>query len=57
VFAAVGALGCELSLFLILAFLVVNDWSVDTGTMTYMPLVSLSARMQGYDKVMEHFPF
>jgi len=65
VFAAVGALGGELSLFLFFPFSIVDDRSavVVAGTMIYMPLISFPARVQedgevmGHLEVMEHFPF
>jgi len=62
-FAAVGALGGELSLFLFFPFPVVDDRSAVAGTMIYMPLISFPARVQEDGKVMEHlevmehFPF
>jgi len=65
VLAAIGALddsvvGCivgELSVFLLFLFLVVDDRSAFTGTIIYVPLISLPARLQEDDEVMEHFPF
>ena len=59
VFAAVGALGGELSLFLFFPFSVVDDSSavVVAGTMIYMPLISFPVRVQEDGEVMEHFPF
>jgi len=63
VFAAVGALGGELSLFLFFPFSVVDDRSAVAGTMIYMPLISFPARVQEdgevmeHLEVMEHFPF
>ena len=69
VFSAVGALGgelsfgCELSLggvlslFLFLPFSVVGDRSAVAGTMIYIPLTSVPARVQEDCEVMEHFLF
>jgi len=63
VFAAVGALGGEVSLFLFFPFSVVDDRSAVAGTMIYMPLISFPARVQEDGEVMEHlevrehFPF
>ena len=57
VIAAVDALGGELSLFLFLPFLVVNDRSAVEGTMMYMPLTNFPTRVQEDGKLMEHFPF
>jgi len=57
VFAAVGAFGGELYLFLFLQFLVVNDRSAVTRTKIYMPLISFPTRVEDDGEVMEHFPF
>jgi len=57
VFAAVGALAGELSLFLFQPFSVVDDRSAVAGTMMYMPLTSFPAMVQEDGKLMEHFPF
>ena len=53
----VGSIGGGLSLFLLFLFSVVDDSSVVTGTMIYMPLIDFPARLQEDDNVMEHFPF
>jgi len=52
-----STLGSELSLFLFLPFLVVDDRSAVAGTMIYMPLVSFPERVQEDGDVMEHFLF
>jgi hypothetical protein len=57
VFPAVGAFGGELSLFLFLLFLVVDDRSAVAGTAMYLPLTSFPARVQQDGEFMEHFPF
>jgi len=49
-------LGSELSLFLFLPLLVVNDRSAVAGTIIYMPLISYAARVQDDGEGMEHFP-
>jgi tetrahydromethanopterin S-methyltransferase subunit C len=55
--SVVSTLGTEVSLFLFLPFLVVDDRSTIAGTMIYIPLVSFPARVQEDGKVIEHFPF
>jgi len=63
VFAAVGALGGELSLILFFPYSVVDDRSAVAGTMIYMPLISFPPKVQEdgevmeHLEVMEHFPF
>lgn len=53
--SVISALDSELSLFLFLHFLVVDDRSAVAGTMIYMPLISFLARVQEDGKVMKHF--
>jgi len=57
VFAAVGALGAELSVFLFLRFTVVDDRCAVLGTITYMPLFDVPASVQEDGEVMDHFRF
>jgi len=57
VFAAIGALGGELSPFLFVLFSVFNDRSAVAGTRIYMPLFGFRVRVQEDGKVVEHFWF
>jgi hypothetical protein len=54
--SVISSLESELSLFLFLPFVVVDERSAVAGTMIYMPLIILPARVQEYGEVMEHFP-
>jgi hypothetical protein len=50
------SLGIELSLFLFVPLVVVDDRRAVVGTMIYMPLTSFPERVQEDREVMEHFP-
>jgi len=53
--SVISSLEYELSLFLILPFLVVDDTSAVSRTRIYMPLLKFPARMQDHGEVMQHF--
>ena len=52
----ISSLESELSLFLFVPFLVVDERSAVAGIVIYMPLISFPARVREDCRVMEHFP-
>ena len=57
VVSVISSLDSEVSLFLFFPFSVVDDRSAVAGIRIYMPFISLPARLQEDDKVMQHFLF